>query len=161
MSKFDIECGDSIFVRGNGPFSRTVRKVTKSPYSHVAVALTDGILIEAKARGVRVAHFDEVIKDDFDIGKLQKDIDMQEFILTALKFAGYRYDYSSLFWFPIDGIFRGENKFSSPHEVICSELAVRVYRAYGFDVFSDIFYGDITPAILSEWRGIKIKKGRR
>jgi len=146
----EIETGDLILTRGDGPYSKAIQWFTDSEYNHVAIALSSFTLIEAK---LTVETNPISIYDDFDvyrkIGGLTKE-EKEKMIEFLLDKHGTKYDVFQIMGYIHQALFGGENKFNDPRYVICSELGDNAYLNLGYDVRSDIKKGDCRPCDIVE-----------
>lgn len=146
----EIEAGDLILTRGDGPYSKTIQWFTDSEYNHVAIALSSYTLIEAK---LTVETNPISTYDDFDVyrkigGLTPKE--KEKMIEFLLKKHGTKYDVFQIAGYIHQALFGGENKFNNPNYVICSELGDDAYLNLGYDVRPDIKKGDCRPCDIIE-----------
>jgi cell wall-associated NlpC family hydrolase len=120
-----VETGDVVFVRSNTWISKLVRHFDKGRFSHVAIAVSNGRVIEAqyniksKVRPLKYKSY-EVFPMDLT--------DKQKRHLASIlkKYKGKKYDFLLAFsmtsnWFRLD----------NPNYMICSELAVDILKEIG------------------------------
>src|SRR6056297_1444014 len=123
-----MEKGDLIFEKGKGPIDLLVRLRTWSKYSHVAMYLGNGKIIESHwFGGVRIRDFDDAITYDYDVyefpytnAKIKAEIADNTCI-----YEGYKYDKLQILGFAFKGWLLGKNILNSPQMIICSELMVK------------------------------------
>jgi hypothetical protein len=97
-----MQTGDLIFFKGSSLISKIIAKLTKSPYTHVVIALDEYRVLEAdrfiKSRIVTMSV-------DLEVHHVYRARDMNqkhaEAIMTLIQsHEGYSYDYSQIFkWF--------------------------------------------------------------
>lgn len=120
--------------RGKSLVSKAIRFQTRSPYSHIAVELDDGSVIEAWHKGgvVHRKHYREghtpgtpvdfyEISGDFDIEEAERFLKMQ---------VGLKYDFVSVFRFV------SRRKSPSNKKYFCSELAEYAFMFAGLPLLN-------------------------
>lgn len=145
--------GDVIFVRGKDWESVAIEDITHSAYSHVALAVSDGLLIEAVAGSpVRFAHALEYhgLADVYRTTLTASQI--ETVMCRAQAKLGESYDYLML----VSEFIREETHIQVPyeerHKVICSTLVAHAFRPE-WDPCPGIEYpapGDLSQSSL--WR---------
>lgn len=142
--------GDLIFVSGTDWISRAIRWVTKSKYSHVAVYVGDGKVIEAQ--GFRTVGFQDLFfySGHYDIMTLPRTVDYDELrsgIHWLLIQRGRRYSYWSDFVILLRCLFGIKLSWHEGANIICSRLA----RDFLFHCGLPIPDENMSPEDLYEW----------
>ena len=142
--------GDIIFVRGKSLKSRIVRLFDKGRFSHVAVCVSEEIILEAdfftKSHMVK---FDESKYDDIEVIDLGLSDELRFMVAEiALDYVGKNYDYAQLFGYAVEKVFHCKrNLFNNPNNLICSELVFHILDRIG--ILDDLQIGsegeDLTP----------------
>jgi len=133
-----LEIGDIIASRNTGKGSRLIREVTGGAYSHVALYLGDGRIIEAVPPRVRVTRTPfHMMADARDIKVFRSPKPIPK--VKEMRAEAYRYSFNlysfakaASFAFPSVSI------LAAPDANICSELVVLLYRAGGLDIFHNL-----------------------
>lgn len=138
MSKFEV--GDIIFYESNTFIGRVIRKVTKFPFSHAALAISPNDIIEAnafiKSRRVSFAETDYkrvvVMRSKTTLSDAQKIAIIQE----SRQLLGRGYDYWAIFVFALKYIFgiNTDNYATDATKLWCTELVDYVYHAANIDL---------------------------
>lgn len=123
--------GDVVFVRGTGPISDAIEDVTRSPYSHVALAVSADAIVEAQGfERVQVVHADKYAGHaDVYRTRLPPDV-LSRIVAKAESHIGERYDY---FLIALEFV-REETGIQLPydevdhHDLICSMLVADAFR---------------------------------
>lgn len=132
--------GDIILVRTNTFFGKVIRKVTKSHWNHVGIAVCDKSLVEADfIGGVQIGKINQynnirVLRYNGADAK-----DRMEIAGTALSSVGHNYDYWAIIgWFIgwLVGYTGLSNKVQAKTHFYCSEHVLWVYRKVGKDLFT-------------------------
>ncbi|MDB5084083.1 MAG: hypothetical protein JWN30_969 [Bacilli bacterium] len=129
----DLQVGDLLFVRGNLKFSSLIKRFTKSDYSHVAVYVGNGAVVEALLLGkVRYTALSKY-KSDYDVYRYKRQLTAeQQFSIVHYLHAhiGTSYDYFDLLVLMILFLFNVRLQLKqSSRRMLCSELARNCYRA--------------------------------
>lgn len=153
-----IQTGDLIFEKGKGPVSTSIRKFTKSDYSHVAMVYNFPYIVHAHLLGG--VYFDDIsdIKNKFDVYRIKDgltDKEKQQLQEEMIKYLGYDYDLGQIFGYLDMALFKGDNKFNNPKEIICNELVERSYKKIGYTLLKEVKLGDGTPGMLSKSKEIE------
>lgn len=130
--------GDMIAVRGTGAFARLIQLVTRSPYSHCAVAVwLDGGLWASEINGggnhlIPVSQ----IKDDFDVYRPHGGIDTDTVRAAIFELLRDRKEYAVLELLRIAlyymlGIVVWK---MSRGEYVCNEYAAEIYSRAGYSL---------------------------
>lgn len=133
-----------LFFRGKGFFSMLIRWQTRSRYSHAAILLDNGHIIESWQKGgVQISH----IKDWSKIDAYSVDGMTPDQWETAIKFAksqlGKKYDLRSVFRF------LSKRKAPDNSKWFCSELVYAAITIAGVELLRNIESSEVSPAILS------------
>ncbi|AIW03476.1 enoyl-CoA hydratase/carnithine racemase-like [Bacillus phage Moonbeam] len=121
----EIQPGDIIFYKPTGFIGWAISKLTKSEYSHVALAVDEFHIIEAdkfiKSR-ISDLSYVENIHRVYRVRDITKE---QQFIVTteALTMLGSSYDYSQVFGLFLRIILKRDNvSLNRANKYICSEI---------------------------------------
>lgn len=138
MAQFEV--GDIIFYESNTWIGRVIRKVTKFPFSHAALAVSPTDIIEAnafiKSRRVAFAETDYkrvvVMRTKTALSDKQKIAIIQE----SDQLLGRGYDYWAIFVFALKYIFGiNTDKYTTDATKLwCTELVDYVYHAALIDL---------------------------
>ena len=90
--------GDIIFLASTSWSSRFIRWVTGGMFSHVAVYISNELILESDWLGVQMSRFAKYKNEnvEYKIVKLPDGIDRRKFLKALLKRVGDGYDYSFL-----------------------------------------------------------------
>lgn len=147
-----MQTGDILFFKGQSVISKIIAKATGSPYTHVAIALSDTLILEAdRFINVRIREIKdtEVYTVRRYIHPLtQPELDIM--YLGALSMAGnYRYDYLHVFvWFLRLIIHKDISFIGNSRSVYCTELVDLMYELIDVDLVPYRPTGDILPSHL-------------
>jgi cell wall-associated NlpC family hydrolase len=144
--------GDVLFYKGASLIARIIAAVTRSSYTHVALAVGDGQIIEAdrfiKTR-IRTLQPDE----QYDVYEFEgiTDETREKLVTAALTLVDYPYDYRQIVRNFIRLVFKRNASFiEAQNAVICSDIIdVPAYIA-GVKRNNVRPVGDCTPAELLE-----------
>lgn len=150
--------GDLLLYKGKGFVSRMVKRVTKSPWSHVAWVISPTEVLESDWTffGERGVHVNELEKYPKDRIAFVRPFLPEESIEAALEIArskiGQRYDFSLIFtlfrkWLGSFMPWAGRvNRRNQRNGWICSELvATPLFLACGFRFVDDVPVEEIDP----------------
>lgn len=146
-----MEVGDIVFFKGKSWISRIISKLTGSPYTHVAIAISPERILEAN-RFIKVS-VREIAEDEiYSIQRYESLTKQQKFTIYSgsTAYIGARYDYlNNLIWL-IKLIINkdGHGFVNNANKVYCSELIDRVYLLAGIDLVPDRKDGDVLPVHL-------------
>jgi uncharacterized protein YycO len=140
--------------------SSTIRKYTRSPYSHCALILDDGRVIEAREfKGVRVlASLNDAmdkgsIADIYDFDATPEQIlEIQEFLTQQI---GKEYDYLMIVGFVVRASREGRK---STNRWFCSELVYAALEKANIILLNNIKPWEVSPGILSYSPKIRLTK---
>lgn len=135
-----------IFGRSHLPLSPLIRFLTWSQWSHVAVELDDGRVVEAIGSGVRVTTLDACTKRMSKyvfVDLASPDDDTAEFAQAwLLDQVGKKYDWGALFGFLFKRNWQDDNKW------FCSELSGFFVRIIGYRIANSAQISRVTPQML-------------
>ncbi len=137
---FQFNVGDIIFYESTTFFGKIIRKVTKSPFTHVAVAVGPDEIVEANAfiksrrvkfskencRGIKVLRLKKPLTD-FEKGHLK---------FRCNEVLGRHYDYKGVIVLLLKILFRIKTE-KIPEDITrlwCAELVDHVFEAIGIDL---------------------------
>lgn len=154
MQEFDL-----IFYKGDGFISKIIKKVTKSPYSHVALVLDNYHILEADwKRPLSIRHI-SYRSQEYDIYRVkglteeQKE-KLRRYINETIS-AGYdlKLVLSHLFKY----FFKGK-LLNSPSRYDCSEWITLAFLYAGIELLPSKQPFEVTPADLSKSPRLKLVK---
>ena len=133
-----------LLFRGRGIISTLIRWQTRGAYSHAALLLRDGRIIESwQGDGVRVKRLDNWEGIDFyDIPGMTGS-DWDDALEFALDKVGSGYDYSGIFRF----ITRSKGK--EDDSWFCSELVYAALQSADCHLFREIPADEVSPGLLA------------
>lgn len=149
----EIRTGDLLFFRGRGPFSRLIRRLSYSVYSHVGIpAWWSGHLIVFQSRlpvGVEVLPARRVVgryDGQVDWWSVRADpparLDRDRLLSVAVAELGKRYSFAGLFragWRLAGGRLVGRHDpVTLPESYFCSQFISACYREAGLDLAPDV-----------------------
>lgn len=141
---------DIIFYKRVGFINRLISWLTKSEYTHVALAVSDTEIIEANVFvNVRRIEFDKaekvVIKRTRYLTHEQEKI-ILNYVNSKL---GTKYDYLTIAKKAIHLLLKRDRAIvDNDIRVYCSEIVDRAYLKAGIDLVSNRVDGDVTPSDL-------------
>lgn len=138
--------GDIAFVKGTGPISWLIRRLTRSHFSHVRIiAGSDGGTIEAIAQGVIYGQVDS--EGDVILSVPFESAEKRDYALNYLKMKKLGEGYSFLS-FPSDllGYLGFPLYLGLMNQDNCCELALRFLQVAG--LLNEIEYEHLTPQSL-------------
>lgn len=139
------------FYKGTGWISKSILHVSRGGYSHAAVQLADGSIIEAHARrGVctRKDLLDQVNTKTqvvvFDVETTpEQDVIITDFLKDQI---GKGYDYWSIVGFVIHSTHEGRKGYN---RWFCSELVFAAFQKAGINLLERVEPWKVSPTILS------------
>lgn len=145
----NLQPGDLIFVRGTGWIGKAIERITNSPYSHVAVYVGAGNVIEAQGGrtvGFQRLSFYEGCYDAYRTIKPLTEAEGTAIVNYLVSQIGGKYDYFDIFIL----FLRYKLKIRIPyveakHHFICETLAADAYESAGITLD-----GNDSPGGLSE-----------
>lgn len=151
----DLQIGDIVFFKRKNIFSSLVSYITKSPYSHVAMVMYPGYLVEANwYKKSNIVEFEynpeemEIFRFKGGLTQCQK----MKVVVESGKQLGKIYDYPQLLEYVYEYLFKirlFDNLLNSKNLIICSELVDDVYDSIGIDLIPDRAEGNVTPGDLA------------
>lgn len=139
----DLRIGSILFTRDPGVISSSICYILKSPFSHVAVYIGNGQVIEAGWTGISIAPFCKYLDGSYTIEVLNlplSDKQTEEFIKVLKERLNDSYDYSQLFGLFLDVVF-SKRIFSKllnhPSEWICSEYVAFALKSIGYKLVKE------------------------
>jgi uncharacterized protein YycO len=144
----DIRPGDVIFYRPTGLVGWAISKITRSKYSHVALAIDAYNIIEAdkfiKSRISNLYYIEEV----HSVYRLKGITDQQgqQIVNNAMTMLGVGYDYKQILGLYFRLVFRKEySTFNTANKYICSEIVDNSFIQAEVPRKDNEHLGDITP----------------
>ena len=142
--------GDIIFVKGNSIFSKIIKWVTKSEYTHCAIVVSDDNLHIAEINykyNLKINHLhykDYVIcRYKYDLTQEQKE-KIYNFILNTLN---TKYDYIQTIGHLLRKLF-GFKIINNPYMYNCSEFCDKFYKSADINLLENDYEGSVTPGEL-------------
>lgn len=133
-----------LLFRGRGAISALIRWQTRSPFSHAALLMPDGRIVESwQGAGVRVktlADWDGV--DFFDVPSMT-DFQWSLALDFALELVGRGYDYRAV------ARFVSRRPAADNERWFCSELVFAALEAAGVSLLERIDAAAVSPGLLS------------
>ncbi|MHA1329936.1 MAG: YiiX/YebB-like N1pC/P60 family cysteine hydrolase [Candidatus Hodarchaeales archaeon] len=151
--------GDLICVEGNTLISKLIRFFDRAKYTHVAIYIGDGLVIESDWGGVQtnplLEKYQKLSWDAFRPKCLYKTKDKA--IDFALEQEGKGYDYHGLIGALLKGLFL-TNMLDHKNRFWCSELVADAYIEAGYPLTKDLNSWDVSPQDLADsYRVKKVK----
>lgn len=142
--------GDVLFYKGTSLISKLITWVTKSPYTHVALVIGDGEIIESD-RFIKTRRIEIDLTEPFDVYTVENlsDETREEIVKYALEFVGTKYDYWQIFRDFIRFVFNKKvSFFEFKNKTVCSDIIDLPY--YKANVPRKPIYtiGDVSPGEL-------------
>jgi uncharacterized protein YycO len=121
--KHRLELGDLILVKGTRWYSKIISKVTHSPYTHVAVHMHDGILLESDWNGVQASYIQKYAHVDYDVYRhtTATTIQLEDMVSVMLSKYGTGYDYLGIVGVGYSLFTGKENRLDNKKLLWCSE----------------------------------------
>jgi hypothetical protein len=169
--RLQIKNGDVFMYKGKKIFSRLIRWLTKSPYSHAGIAVWWNerlMVMEAVMRGVRVAPLSRNIyqhKGNIEWFSCKKEIaeeDRLRMVIFAQEELGKSYARWKAVLFGLKVLFKRDlnkkDELRMENKLFCSQYVAQIYNSIGLDLKKnreDRFMspGDIARSSLLEKRG--------
>lgn len=137
--------------KGTGWVSKSILFMSRGGYSHAAVQLNDGSIIEAHAsRGVtrRKSLLDEIntntVVVTYDVETTpEQDVIITKFLESQL---GKKYDYLAIVGFVFHTTHQGRIQYG---RWICSELVFAAFQKAGINLLERVECWKVSPTILS------------
>ncbi|CAM3679172.1 hypothetical protein GCM10009865_47690 [Aeromicrobium ponti] len=147
-----MQTGDIVFFRGQSWNSKIINRLTKSPYTHVGIAMSENMILEAdrfiKTRIRPVTNDDIYIIMRCDLTWQQKEL----IYTNGKKFIGVSYDYLEIaeWFFKLLANYDGVGFVNNVNRVYCSELVDLVFKSAGVDLLPERVDGDVLPSHLMD-----------
>ncbi|AEW47204.1 hypothetical protein BCP78_0197 [Bacillus phage BCP78] len=144
----DLQAADVIFYRPTGFIGRVISYFTKSPYSHVALAINANTIIEAdrftKTRIVPI-EYDKNITHIYRLENLTQE-EREKIVELATSLEGTDYDYAQILEMFVRIVFRIKRTlFNNQKKLTCSEVVDRSFYLAGVKRKDTEFLYDVTP----------------
>lgn len=153
--------GDVIFVKGTGPVSRLIQRVTGGKWSHCAIFLDNNILLETewttKCRLISVDETDYLTKEHDIIHVELTEEQLRLLQVVTYMSLGKKYDY----WLIVKLFFKSIlgwkiDKYST-ESLVCSELIGYVLLSLGVFTYGEAFIANTSPTELYDILSKKVK----
>jgi hypothetical protein len=122
--------GDVIFYRPEGPIGWIISKVSRSPYSHVSLAIDSDTVIEAD-RFVKSRFADLLYNKEIHHVYRLRDIteeQRQKIVEVASTFTGIEYNYSKIISLFLRLVFNvTKSPFNNANKLICSDIIDKAF----------------------------------
>lgn len=149
-----MKAGDIVFFQSNSLISRIISRVTSSPYSHVAVAVSETHIIEAN-RGIlsREIELSELLVPGVKVVLKRptiSEVEVAKVVESARSMIGKDYDMMSIFqWLVIILLnIPRVGFFNTPNKLYCSELIDIAFSNAGVDLIPNRSTGIVLPSEL-------------
>jgi len=154
VRRMNFQFGDLIFVKG-GTFlvSSAIKKITHSPYSHVAIAVAPDLICEIDVFSkmkIRPNHY-----KNYDVFRYfrplssQEQNQMMQFLLKKIH-CSKGYDWGKILEMFMRYVFHYNTYIDLKNREICSELADLAYQSIQIDLVPGKRDGDVSPEDLVE-----------
>ncbi len=148
MNSVEIREADVIFYRPKGFIGKVISKISKSEYSHVSIAVGDGVVLEAtrfvKSR-LSGLTYDKEIHHVYRLNNLSPK-DVETIVQNALTLQGVKYDYKQIVGMFFKVLFNLEKSpFNNLNKFICSEIIDKAFIMSGIPRADKEHILDITP----------------
>lgn len=144
----DIRPGDIVFYRPTGLIGWAISKITRSEYSHVALAIDAYNIIEAdkfiKSRISNLYYIEEI----HSVYRLKGASELQkhQVVNNAMTMLGVGYDYKQIMGLYLRLVFhRDSSTFNTANKYICSEIIDNALIMADIPRKDNRNVGDITP----------------
>lgn len=147
----DMQPGDLIFIRGTEGIAGPIKKITRSPYTHIAGVVVNDQLLESQALRKTGHQALETYRGVSDVYICPSvcTAERREIVKFAMQWFGTRYDYllfGSLAFRHLLG--EGMPLYANKGRHICTTLWTQAYRSVGIELCPGIEYP--TPGELSQ-----------
>jgi uncharacterized protein YycO len=142
----NLQIGDVVFVRNSGLLSRTIRRVTDSEWSHVAIYLGEGKVIDTDAfRNVSIHDLSEF--ETFHVKRYEglTDQEVREIVSYMVERLNEPYDYWQILGFFLEAVFHYNNAWYMKDKYTCGSLIDRAFLSAGIDLVPWRDTGDVWP----------------
>lgn len=152
-----MKAGDIVFVKGESLISKIVNYFD-GEYSHVAIALSETHILEAK-------YFRDVVirsmkYKDYKVVDLRLSDEQREVIVhKGINLVGRKYGYGQIIKEMLQKLFKFKdtNKLNNPNQMICSELVAHLLFQAGWISKKEIIkVSNYTPNELHRYLNYKI-----
>jgi len=128
-----MQPGDLVFVRGNTFFSKLIKKVTGSDITHVALALTDKLIIEAD--GFKRIYIKKLDYKNYEVVPMNFNIDKFDLYLVCQPYLNKKYDYLNVISLWLKHLLKGVFPvLNIKNRYTCVEFVVAVLKDLGFEI---------------------------
>jgi hypothetical protein len=144
-----MQTGDILFFKGDTLISKFISKVTRLPYTHVAIALSGSLILEAdRFVNVRIRELED--DEIFIVKRCNSLSDIDKKIMAhhgVFKLSGtIKYDYFHVFHWLVRILLGKDSSFvSGMNRVYCTEVIDYLYLLVGIDLVPDRPTGDLLP----------------
>lgn len=149
-----------VFSTSKSPVSGLIRKITKSPTSHVFFVFDVGpkeLMLEAGFTGIEFNDYKNYAKSHVIVAEhlLAEGADRKQYLYKALEFLDTKYDFGGLFgglWVIVGRWFKRiwKNPLQNSKALFCSEYVATVLKEAGHPKLQDCIPSEITPKDLLE-----------
>ncbi|MFX4303132.1 hypothetical protein ACOJUR_12870 [Alicyclobacillus tolerans] len=143
-----------IFIRGTQGLAGPIRKITRSPYTHIAGLAHPEQVIESQALRITGYEHVQTYKGVADVYRCEELTDRQrkEIVEFARSKIGTRYDYLLFFWLAGRHLLgQSVPLIASQKRRICTTLWADAYRSVGIDLCPGIEYPTPGELANSQW----------
>lgn len=153
MQTFDI-----LFYSGKGLVSRFVQNVTKSPYSHVALVISERLVVETNWSFPVSIRPNEYEPKEYAICRVELTKEQADKIYEYIeKTLGSKYDLGQVIYHILHARF-GTKIVNNPKLFTCSEWVDKAFKYAGVDLIPCEVDGSVTPADLFNSSRINLVK---
>lgn len=141
-----LKAGDIIFARSDGFLSRVIRHVTRSEWSHVAIYLGEGQVIDTDAlRSVSIHQLSSF--ECWAAGRVEDLSDQRigEIVNYMVSELNKPYDYLQLVGFFLDYTFGWAVNWQWKGHYTCGQLIDRAFHVAQIDLVPGKTEGNVTP----------------
>lgn len=146
----DLRRFDLLFVKGKSLVGRVIEEVTRSPYSHVAIAIDDWHVVETDWRyPLKMRHI-TYRPSEYDVYRYREPFKMYQLVNMEFFLRGCLNAPYDLLQSLTNGlhILTGLPIRDAPRRMNCSETVDKMYKAAGIDLCPEVD-GHVTPGDLS------------
>lgn len=144
-----------VFSTSKSPVSALIRKLTKSPTSHVFFVFDVGpkeLMLEAGFSGIEFSDYKKYAKNHIIVAEYQiaAGDKRKEYLYKALEFLDTKYDFGGLFgglWVLVGRWFRQswKNPLHNSRAMFCSEYVATILQQMGHPKLKDLNPSEVTP----------------
>lgn len=145
--------GDIVIVRSQTLIGKTIRWITKSWASHVAVYIGDGFVFEARPGGAKAVSITAYEGKGYEIHVYRPNLPkwmIDKFVNNLVQKAGRGYDYGQIFSIALERLTGWKIKAENRRLAICSEIIYEAAKEVGIKV-PEITQAYITPGDFEKW----------